>query len=178
MEEILSRALDFGLWVHGEYLRKEILGEPRNRADLVGSPHSIVNFLGWYGHDMTGGPYLIKGYLFSVQESALDIFWWVKYAKPVLSCDSFYRTKHVHLGVTNQKSSASKVLDMTRQKRFMYLGHPLSGPGIDLVLQGWVPLSGPERVVKEYLGKLKVLLYLGLRKIPFDLVNRICQLLV
>lgn len=176
MEEILARALDFGMWVHGEYLRKELVSESTDRADLVGNAHSIVKFLDWYGQRPNESPYLIHGYMFGIHETTLDFFWWTKYFKPVLTCDSLYRTKHIWLGVTNQKRSASQVLELTKKKRFEYLGTPMPGPGLDMIRQGWVPLTGPERVLKEQMNKLKVIMYLGLKKLPFDLVNRICQM--
>lgn len=163
-----ARALKCGLWIHGEYLRQEILGEPQGLMDLVGSALSIELFLN--GQDP---PANVR-----ITETSLELYWWVRYNKPVLTCDSFYRSKHVWLGVTHQQMGASEVLALTKQKKFAYLGMPLLQPGLALIKQGWVPLAAPSTVISTYVDKIKVLLYLGLRKIPFDVVCKICNFLL
>lgn len=82
------------------------------------------------------------------------------------------------LGVTHQKMSAAEIMALTRQKKFAYIGMPVLYPGISLIKQGWVPLAAPSTVISSYVDKVKVLLYLGLKKVPFDVVHKICNFLL
>jgi hypothetical protein len=150
MEDIISTALECGLWVHGEYLRDELIGESSDKVDLLGSPLDVTSFLGHYGQDPVDTVYLIHGYLVRVQTTDRTLEQWARNRSSVLSCNSFYRSKHIWLGVCHQRLGIAKLMGMTKRKQFSYVGLPILSLGLDLVSKGWVPLSAPEGVMKQY----------------------------
>lgn len=164
----MTRALECGLWVHGEFLRKELLGERSDIIDVTGSELDITSFLGYYGEAPTD-LCMIHGYLVRVHVSHVDFHWWFKTQRPVLSCDSFFRSRHIWLGSTRD---AIEMVGITKRKRFKYIGLPFAEYGLEMVAKGWVPLNGPKSVMNAYLNRIKVILHLGLG-LPLDLATKI-----
>lgn len=171
MEAIIQTALNCGMILYGDYLAREIAGEPRNVADLLGSPMDISSFMGHYGeiplneavHVMVIGGYTIRLYEYHI---------WPGVMQPV-SCYSFYRTRTTNLGLP-KLLNFDEVLEMTRQKKFRYIQFHPNDPGLNLVARGWAPQNGPRNVMKMYHNKIKLILHLGLG-LPMDLVQKIIK---
>jgi hypothetical protein len=170
MDEIVKTALDCGMWVYGAYLRDELSGVTPEMADLAGSELNITCFLGHYGETVQrDGMYMIRGHFIRARVSHVDLSWWLKMYKPVLTCDSFYRSRHVWLGSTTNVSTA---VPLTMRKCFKYIGLPFSENGLDLVYRGWTPITAPDSVMRAFRNRLKLLLYFGLG-LPLDLTVKI-----
>lgn len=174
MDRIVETAIDHGLWVYGEYLRDELAGTTPMVADLAGSELDITSFLGHYGErPWNDGIYTIHGHFIRVHVSHVGFMWWVQTYKPVVTCDSFYRSRYVWLGST---TNASAAVALTRRMCFKYIGLPFTENGLDLVYRGWTPLTAPASVMRAFRNRLKVLLHLGL-KLPLDLVIKVLDAL-
>lgn len=172
MDRIVETAIDHGLWVYGEYLRDELAGTTPMVADLAGSELDITSFLGHYGErPWNDGIYMIHGHFIRVHVSHVGFMWWVQTYNPVVTCDSFYRSRKIWLGCTTDACFAVK---LTRSKRFRYVGIPFIEDGLDLVANGWTPVTAPASVMRAFRNRLKVLLYLGLGKeLPLDVICKV-----
>ena len=174
MEELVRTALDCGLWVYGSYLRDELIGKQPTVANMAGSATDLTSFLGHYGEFPSNDEvYFIRGHFVTIKVVDVDLRWWVQIYRPVLSCDAFYRSRKVWLGCTG---NAMDYVNLTRSKRFRYIGMPFTEPGLDMVARGWTPVTAPRSVIREFHNRLKVLLHLGIG-LPMDVAHRIVTLL-
>jgi hypothetical protein len=169
MDELVRTAIDCGLWVYGRYLRDELIGKSSKVADLAGSATSLTSFLGHYGESPSNDEvYFIRGFVLYIKVVEVDLGWWVQMYRPILSCDAFYRSRRVWLGCTG---NAMDYVDLTRTKRFRYIGLPIAEPGFIMVANGWTPVTAPGPVIKEFRNRIRILLHLT--GLPLDIVNRI-----
>ena len=172
MERIVQLAIDCGMTVYGDYLCREISGEPRKTADLLGSPWSISSFMGHFGEIPVHEScqlIVVNGFTFRIHQE----YMWMGIREPV-TCHSFYRNKNTHLGL-EKSLNFEETLDMTMKKQFRYIRNPYNEPGFNLVARGWVPLNGPPDVRRMYLNKVRlILLKIGLQ---IDIVQKIVSYL-